>query len=364
MSQDKIEVADLTVKIAAKNSEVVYFGFEESDEIVFSFEELSGKELKEIEIFEYPDKTKYQDYESLSIENKKLKVSRRGIYGFRFKNTSLKKRVCKINISRICNDTQYLKFDTSIDWVEKFDTTYTIETDNAIIAYDTIIKDKTRRVLEKIDTNYITILDRLERVHSKTNLSSSNITTINVNLPKNIYEPTPILPYKSTEVVSWAYAIIVGESGKSWYKDANAKSFTQSSSNLAVSAGLISAGYGALAVLALEGLSNFANPPDGDNVKFNIVGNYGGQLIASGNSVTATGRITDYKQGAFKLDLTNDNFKDGINVEVKIIAVTTTKTFVNKEYSVEKVVPIKEKQMIKIPRISISKIPVMSPKNK
>jgi hypothetical protein len=363
-SQMEIEVADLTIKIGIKSEEVVYFAFEEGDEIIFSFKEINDKELKEIEIFEFPNNIKYQNYESSEILKKQLKVGKRAVYGFRLKNTSLKKRICSVQISRICENEKFKDFDTSIDWVEKFDTAYSVKTENVIVGYETIIKDKSRRVLEKVDTNVVTILDRLERVHSTMKLGSSNLSEIQINLPVNKYEPNILTPHKKTEVISWAYSIAVGESGKNWYEKADAKTFANSSSELAVSAGLLSSGYGALAVLAVEGMSAFANPPEGENVKFNILNQEEGQFITGGNSVAASGRVTKFLQGNCILQLINDNFVDAINVEVKIIAVTLTKTFVKEKYTVEKEVPIRENQTSKIPNISVSKVPVMRAQKK
>ena len=41
-----VDVADLTIKIGAMGSEELFYGFAEGDQIVFNFEELKGKELR------------------------------------------------------------------------------------------------------------------------------------------------------------------------------------------------------------------------------------------------------------------------------------------------------------------------------
>ncbi len=360
-ANEPIEVADLTIKIGIKKAETLYYAFAEGDEIEFSFKETSGKGLKEVEIFEYPDNVKYQDYKTTSIEKKRIKVQKRGIYKFRFYNSSLKKKICKINIRRIPVNPENLNFNTAIEWAEVFDTTYSIKTETITVGYDTIQKQKSRRVLATVDTTVVSVMDRMERVHSSTNLSNSNTSSIVINLPENTYAPHQFAPYKSSEVIAWAYAITSGGSGKQWYQNANAKVAVKTGTSMAVKAGLISSGYGALGLLALEGYSAFSNPPSGDNVNFQIAASVNGILrsFGKGNSVAASGRITDCTQGSFNLYHTNDNLMNGINVDVKVVAIVVNKTWKKENYTVDKQEAIREKQTKKIPKVSVKKIPVM-----
>lgn len=362
LGQDMIEVADLTIKVGSKDEELIYYAFEEGDKIIFSFEEVDGKELKELEIIEYPGNSKFRDFQVKKIERKEIKVNQKGIYVFRFLNSNvISKRICKIKISRIPDSIEKSDFNTGVKWVEKFDTTYSVKSEDIIIGYKTINKQKSRRVLISTDTSVVTILDRIERVHSMTNMSNSNISYVNIQLPYNTYSPNQFLPYKSTEVLSWAYSISVGNTGEAWYKDANSKAVAKTTAELAVNAGLISSGYGALALLAIEGISVFSNPPQGDNIKFRILTNINGTTysLGHGNSVAAFGKITEYNQGGFSLELVNDNLMDGLNVNVKVIAVTITKTWKDEYYTVQEQEPIKENQTKKIPSISVRKVPVM-----
>src|SRR5258705_8896211 len=87
--QTPIDVTDQTVKIGATKSEEIYFGFAGGDKIIFNFTESSGKELKEIEIMEYPDNSKFSDFKTSKIENKTLSVLKQSVYIFRFKNSAL-----------------------------------------------------------------------------------------------------------------------------------------------------------------------------------------------------------------------------------------------------------------------------------
>ena len=99
--QKPIDVAESSIKVGIKAEEEVYFGFAEGDQLIFSFEETNGKEMKEVEIVEMPSSSKFLDFKTSKIENKTINVARTGIYKFRFANSALLPRVCKYKIQRI-----------------------------------------------------------------------------------------------------------------------------------------------------------------------------------------------------------------------------------------------------------------------
>src|SRR5262245_18057972 len=100
-AQKPIDVAESSVKVGIKGEEMVYYGFAEGDQLIFSFEEASGKETKEVEIVEMPSSSKFSEFKTRKIENKTTNVARTGIYKFRFANSALIPRVCKFKIQRI-----------------------------------------------------------------------------------------------------------------------------------------------------------------------------------------------------------------------------------------------------------------------
>lgn len=362
-AQEPIDVAEIAIKIGAKGEEELYYGFAEGDQIVFSFKEADEREVKEVEIIELPSNSKFQDIETKEIKNKIIKVNKKGIYKFRFYNSALLKgRICKVKIQRIPKTLDLADFNTGIKWVEKFDTTYDIKTETVITGYNIVDKQKSKKIIASIDTNAISVADRLERVNSTTNLTGNNIAWVSFQLPENTASPNFYNPYRTTEVESWAYSLSVGNSGQAWYKNANSKSAAKTATSMATKAGMISTGYGALALLAIEGYSAFSNPPDGDNVKFQLVTSINNQntTLQYGNSVAATGRVTDYKQGGYALRLENDNLMDGINVDVKVLAIVITKTYKDEYYTVQESEPIKEKKTFKIPKVAVRKIPVFA----
>ena len=58
--------------------------------------------------------------------------------------------------------------------------------------------------------------------------------------------------------------------------------------------------------------------------------------------------------------LENDNYVEGINVDVKIIAVTVTQTYENENYMVKSDAPLKEKKVVKVPKIKVVKTAVFA----
>lgn len=95
--QEPLDVTEQTIKIGGLKEEELYFGFAAGDKIVFSFQEADNKEMKEIEIVEYPNNSKFSDYKSKRIENKTINVTKTGVYVFRFKNSAIVGRICNQN---------------------------------------------------------------------------------------------------------------------------------------------------------------------------------------------------------------------------------------------------------------------------
>jgi hypothetical protein len=125
IGQTPIDVADNTLKVGAFGEEVFYYGFTEGDQLLFNFEEVKGKELKEVEIIELPSSSKFMDYKTKKIENKIINITSTGIYKFRFSNSAMSGRICKVKIQRIPADEITKNFNTSVYWKTVYDTTYT-----------------------------------------------------------------------------------------------------------------------------------------------------------------------------------------------------------------------------------------------
>ena len=80
LAQQAIEITDQTLKISGE--EYLYFGFADGDQVIFSLEEVNGKELKEVEVLRYPDQVVYANLEVSKLQ-KNLRITEEGVYQFR-----------------------------------------------------------------------------------------------------------------------------------------------------------------------------------------------------------------------------------------------------------------------------------------
>lgn len=365
LGQDWITVAELNLELGANSEETVYYGFETGDVLRVSMEVLQGKTIRAFELSEYPDNSRLLEYETAKVE-KSLNVYERGIYSFRLKNSALmKKSVCRLKIERLPASPAAAAFNPAVRWVERLDTTYEVQSETLVQKDEAKEVQQRRRVLAKVDTSVTTILEKVERVHSWSRLGTSNVSYIAFELPKNRYEPNAQEPYSATEVVSWAYWIGIGEESEKVFNDANAQIASRIAKGLtsgAIRAGFISSGYGALAMLAIEGVSFFSNPPAGDNVLYEVLkgkeGEY--QLLSKGNSVTGFGRIDSATQGPFAFRLENDNYVEAINVNIKVIAILETKTYRDEYFSETQQTPFSEHTVVRKPVITRVRVPVLA----
>lgn len=353
-AQTPIDITEQTIKIKAVSEEELYFGFQEGDQIIFNLTELNGKEIKEVEIIEFPSSSKFSDFKTSKIENKAIKVNFKAVYKFRFYNSSLGGRICKIKIQRIPASENLKNFNTSVKWVTEQDTTWNSYTKDVIIRYESKVEQKIKKELVKTDTIFNQFFEKVLRVHSETAIGKTQYTYAKVELPLNSYFPNRINPYKTLEVISWSYWLGVGQKSEEEYENANKRLITGISTigNLS--------GYGALASLAITGISMFKNVNIGDNVIYKFYGIQNGNeiIIDNGNVISASGRNNNITQGSFAVQLYNDNFKDGINVNLKMIAVQIQKTWEDIKYEEKIEVPIYEKQIVKEPIINTRKFPV------
>jgi hypothetical protein len=295
------EVADSTLKIGGLSEEVFYYGFAEGDQIVFSFEEVNGKELKEVEITEWPSNSKFMDYKTKKILNKMITVTRTGIYKFRFTNSAIGGRVCKFRIERIPAGEGTQNFNTAVYWQTFYDTTYTPVQEKYLVKSDTVVTMLT---------------DQVAKVSSQNALNgNSNKAVVDVTLPQG--------------TISWSYYIGTGSEGKKAYDDAKSKCLTSSAG-----AAMKIPGWGPLAALALYGTNYFNKVQGEDNVKYWFISNWENvQFFEAGQSflqykqgdvVNDASQMKSPLSGKLYLGLLNDNVMDPIDVTVKITAVSVT----------------------------------------
>ena len=112
--QKPIDVAETSIKVGIKGEEAVYYGFAEGDQLIFSFEEANGKDMKEVEIVEMQGSSKFMEYKASKIENKTPTIPRKAIYKFRFANSALSARICKYKIQRIPASPATQNFNSTV----------------------------------------------------------------------------------------------------------------------------------------------------------------------------------------------------------------------------------------------------------
>lgn len=338
IGQESVEVADLTLKIGSLGDEELYYGFAEGDEIIFSFEEQKGKLLKEVEVIELPSQSKFMDFKTSSIDQKKIKVHKTGVYQFRFSNSSVGGKICKIHIDRIPASEALVDFDTGWEWKTLYDTTYTPYTMDSIVGYDTIRYKEVITELEKTEIVEDLIMDKTEKVHSYLN-SNPSYTYLKVSLP--LLENGK---YKKERIVAWSYWIGVGEEASQAY----AKN-VEAIGNLASKA--VAYFVSPLGGIAVGALTELMIPKTGEDVYYAFIQDYENvQAFLSenpfyqfdqGNGVAAYGKNDKLQKGTFYIGLHNDNNTVGIDVNVKIVVVKEMKTFHDVEYDRYKLVPQK-----------------------
>jgi hypothetical protein len=333
---EPIDVAELTIKVGGMQTKELFYGFAKEDQIVFNFEDVKGKPMKEIEIIELPSNSKFMDYKSNSIIDKKIKVNKKSVYKFIFKNSAMSGRICKVKIQRIPKTEELSSFNTDWKWKTLYDTTYVPFTEDSLVGYDTLnYKEKVKELVktEKVDDM---ILDKNQRVHSYFNENSS-YTYLRVDLPKDKKEP-----YRTERIITWAYWIGVGEESSKAYAE-NVKSVGKIATGLASTFGTPLAG------IAVGTVTQLMTPKSGEDVQYAFIADFQNvQAFLSkqayyqfdqGKGIAAYGKNTDRLQGTFFIGLHNDNQTTGIDANVKIVVIKEVKTYADKEYDRQKITP-------------------------
>lgn len=353
---EPVDVAELTLKVGGMKTEEIYYGFAEGDQIIFNFKEVKGKALKEIKIIELPTNSKFMNYKSGSITDKKIKVNKKSVYKFSFINSAISGRICKINIQRIPKSEDLIPFNTDWEWKTLYDTTYVSYTEDSLVGYDTLnYKEKVKELVktEKIDDM---IMDKTQRVHSYFNENSS-YTYLRVDLPQNKKEP-----YREEKVIAWAYWIGVGEEASQAYAE-NVKSVGK------IAAGLASTFGTPLAGVAVGAVTELLTPKTGEDVQYAFLDDFqnvqtyvAGQTyyqFDQGKGIAAYGKNSSRLQGTFYIGLYNDNYNTGVDANVKIVVIKEIKTYEDIEYDRQKITPEyvklnKKRMVVKTRKIRIN----------
>jgi hypothetical protein len=131
---EPVDITESTFKLSGLSSQEMYFGLATGDQIIVNFQELEGKEVKEIELSEYPKTSKFMEYRTTKITNKTLIINNTGVFVLKFKNSALSKRVCRIKIQRIPQSIDTRNFNTNVYWRTETNTTYADQVERYLVS--------------------------------------------------------------------------------------------------------------------------------------------------------------------------------------------------------------------------------------
>jgi len=336
-SVNPILVTESTISLNLEETEELFFSFAEGDIIEFDFEMVKGNNIKEIEVYELPNNKIFSEFKAENISKKQINIRNKGLYKFKFYSSSLTKRVFKIKIYRIPADESTKNFNTNWKWKTIRDTIYTPYTSDSITGYKTIkYKEKVKELIKTENIEDI-LFNKSQRVHSFYNENKS-YTYLRVDLPNQISTEL-----KEEKVIAWAYWIGVGQEAQKAYQE-NAKSVGD------LAKGVTSIYGTPLASLAVGTITELLIPKIGEDVFYTFIPDHENAekfvnrqsylQFDTGKGIAAYGKNSNRTQGTFYIGLHNDNQFQGIDVDVKVVAVKEVKTFAIIEYDREKEEPI------------------------
>lgn len=292
--QTPVEVIETTLKVAIMAEETFYLGFAEGDQMIFSFEEANGKDLKEVEIVEMPSTSRFLELKTSKILNKTLTITRTGIYKFRFANSAIGARICKYKIQRIPASPATQNFNTTVYTHTVNDTTYINENEEYVAKTDTVIANFQDRTL------------KVNPIGS----AGGNKASFNFNLPEN--------------TVAWSFYVCTDKTGQEVFNDAN-KDFITTSTEDSKKFPL----YNILAGIAMKRPAGILKAEVGPLINYWIMDADNVTAFASGSQFRYIKKgkvINDYsrmepRKGTLFFCLSNDSATDPVNVTVKITTI-------------------------------------------
>lgn len=357
IAQTTLVLSEQTLKIVPGKTETISFGFLKDDMLRIVFEEDGGKEIKHIEIIEYPSNPIFSEYKVTSLD-KTIKVNSTGVYMIKLTNESFTNRVCNIRVERVPENEAGMSFNSHVLWVTKQDTVWNSYTKDVLLRYDTVYKAVTKKELVSITKREEVLLEKRQVVHSQTN-ANGNKSWVMFKLPMN-----KVSELRTEKVVSWAYWVGVSdESNQTWQKNVQMMQKTVVDVASAYTTPLGGYAAGVLTTLLI--------PQTQENIKYVLLADVTNlNLMMSGqpykyidNGYGPGGfmrQLSNNLQGDFYIALVNDNVMLGLDVDVKVSAIIETTIYENKSYRDASLKPIYEKQIVRDPVIKTSIVPTLN----
>jgi hypothetical protein len=319
--QTKITLIESTKKISPISEENIFIGLHAGDILVINVEEVNTKELKEIELIEYPSNSKFLDYKTPRIDNKQITINNTGIYKLRISNSSVGVRVCRINLDRIpAENTQ--SFNSTVYWKTVSDTTFFEEEET---------------YLARKDTSYQMVYEAYPKLGSVNSLEGTK--------PYQYFEFT--LP---DNTISWAFYVGTGTEAKTEYERAN-RALASNPEWIALNEPNLSA----LPLLALTGNSFFKKISAADNVSY---------IVLPTNQVALRNQDLEYVY-FYKGDVYNDFHQVENKLVKNITAIVKNDNTIDAMYVYFKVAavvvtPIYAKRMVKKQKVTTTEVPYLN----
>lgn len=353
----RIDVAELQLKLKPGTTEELLYGFAEGDKILFTVEEANGNTVHEVSVAEYPETVKYKGVDVKKEKNKEFIVNNKAVYRFTFSNNSKGLRLCNVKIQRVPKKSEFKNFNTAVKWVTRQDTTWNSFTKDVVAGYDTLHVQKTRRVVDFEKRYEEVVLDKNQRVESKAGSLGENKTTVSFTLPANVTGKD-----ETKKVIAWAYWVGVGEESNEYWKQ-NRKMIVGAVQGAAT---MFTSPLGGIAAGAV---TNLVLPTNGEDVEYALANEQNSKLFLqdkaykyydSGKGIAAYKRFIDGSllQGKYYVLLENDNYVQPLDVNVKVSAIVEHVKYKNETYTDRVISPRYEKKIVKEPQISTAKVPV------
>ncbi|MHA3788736.1 hypothetical protein ACX0HA_11035 [Flavobacterium hauense] len=352
----KTIVADLQLRINPAAAEELYYSFAEGDRVLLTVEESNGNTIDEVAVIEYPETYKYKGHEVKKEKNREFIIGRNSVYKFRISNTAKEARLCNIKIQRVPASKKTEGYATSVKWVTVQDTSWSSLTKDVVVGYDSLKVQKTRRVAYYEKKYEEVVIDKNQRVESKTTLGETR-TTVSFALPENYMTRD-----ETKKVVAWAYWVGVGKESNEYWNQ-NRKMIVDAVKG---AASYFSTPLGGIAAGAL---TNLALPSNGEDVAYVLLNEQNTKLLFqdktyksldNGKGIAAYKRFTEAAmlQGKLNMVLMNDNYVQPIDVNVKVSAIMEHIKYKDEKFNDLTIIPRYEKRIVKEPTIISTKIPV------
>jgi hypothetical protein len=281
------------------------YAFAEGDEIDLYAQELSGKQLKSVELVQWPNNFIFREYETDSSITRKIRIPQTGVYQLRFKEKGLSKKVLRFTLHRIPANTEYARMDTRVGWDIEQNPAFKIE-------HRSIPVGKKQELLP---------LGGQVTVGSSKFYTQKPVNAYQFSLPEN--------------TIRWAYRISVGQSAtEARRQDADKlKSLLQGGAvklmgvQPETALGAFALGMAIDLTVSTSGEDVEYALLDYDNwLKFSKNKEYSAQVYQSGIAVDVQRRSSPLN-GTWYFAFKSDNWMDNIDVNVDIEVVTEIQLF-------------------------------------